>query len=97
MGCDCIEKLCKPNGPIVTVVQKQTRKLTKARKLASLAVRVEATKVRLAAEPKLLSDRLSPWGDGKGGRQTVRQQVEFLLECGGAKGRTDACKLVEGA
>ncbi len=95
VGSDCVEKTCKPGGPIVTAVQKAARAAKKIADAAKLKERIVVTRAILDANPALLTDRGHPneWRARCG--DTARDYVEFLLRSGGAKGRSDACKIVE--
>jgi hypothetical protein len=92
VGCDCVEKTCAPGGPIVTAAQKAAKRAKKTRDLARLKERVSLADAALKANPALLANRPDLWNNV--GR-SLRDSVMFLLERGGASGRTKACKIVE--
>lgn len=104
VGCDCVEKTCKPLGPIVTRVQHEMRLKAKARraaakpaKLAALAARVEAARAALDSNPSLLAERphSQPWRARQG--DTARDEVIWYLDHAGAKGQNMVCGVVEKA
>lgn len=93
VGCDCVEKTCRPNGPIMTAVQKDAKKHTKQLKTARLQERILKVRTILDNNAALLMDTFS-YGDKN---RPVRNYVEFLLKNAGEAGKTKACKIVEAA
>ncbi len=81
----------------MTAVQKAAKAAKKAADAAKLGERVTAARGMLDANPDLLKDRGHPNDYRAKCGDTGRDYVEFLLRAGGAKGRNDACKIIERA
>jgi hypothetical protein len=97
VGSDCVAKTHAKGSPLLTAVELATKKAKKVIAAQKLTARIAQTRATLDANPSLLTDRPHPnsWRASCG--DTGRDYIEFLLRCGGAKGRGDACKIVEKA
>lgn len=97
VGSDCVRKVEAGGSRLLADIERKAKAVIKARKAASLEARETAARKTLGANPELFTNVPHPseWFAAKG--KTLRDSILFLLERGGAAGRTRACIAIEHA
>ncbi len=97
VGCDCVRKVEARGSRLLSDVEKTIKAALKARKTATLHSREATARNILETNPTLFTDRPHPseWFAKQG--KTLRDSIIFLLDRGGATGRTKACIAIERA
>lgn len=97
VGSDCVEKTYGHGSSIQNKAEQDRKRLEAEAKARRLAERVERAKAILIEHPRLLTDEPHPYAASNQSHWTLRDRVEWLFANAGARGRTQACQIVERA